>query len=257
MKILFRFLVLNFIAGISYSQDVNEYRIGQINDWKQFEILTDWEFDYHQSNEKSYQRIDSAYQADKLYLTGITEERKKFLYDEYELKNRFDFRYNRARYFVEYIEEDSMIMDKTFSMPGIISSECFCELKKDGIEIQMGYWVFGGFIFTIRLYDNHFELQYIEDAHESKPFKYSESDSLYTDELSLRVENASLTLMEDFKAEIGEQIRAYLIFESPEYFIVPNHRGYSKDQEIHKAKTKGKIYFTCKLRMPFDPPQRK
>ena len=248
-------LILNLIATITLGQIGNQYQIAKINNWSEFENLTYLEAKHHRINEESNKRTDRRYKADSLYLPTVSKERKKFLYEEYELKKRLNYKENRARYFIEYIEEDSIIVDKTFSMADTISTECRCEIKNDSLQIKMGIWVFGGFFYNISIKDKNFELVYIEDAHEIEPFKYKRTDTSFVENLELKVKNSSLIFNKEFKLQIGEQLNGHLKFESPPYFVRSNYRGYSEEDKLEKGVTKGEIYFTCKLREPFEPPE--
>jgi len=118
--------------------------------------LSSLEAKHHRLNEESNNRTYRRYKTDSLYLPTVSKERKKFLYEEYELKKRLNYKENRARYFVEYIEENSIIVNKTFSMLDTISTECRCEIKNDSLKIKMGIWVFGGFFYNISLRDIFF-----------------------------------------------------------------------------------------------------
>lgn len=249
-------LILNLICLIAFGQIENKYQISNLDNWKEFEKLTSLEAKHHKINESSYKRTDRKHKADSLYLPTVSDEQKKFLYEEYELKRRLNYQENRARYFVEYVEEDSIIIDKTFSMPDTISTECRCELQNDTIQIKMGIWVFGGFSYNIVISDGNFELVYVEDAHKMKPFKYNKTDSLFVEDLELRVENAFLKFSQRITPQIGEQLNGHLKFTSPEYYVDSNFRGYSGESKLKKGVTKGKIYFTCKIREPFEPPKK-
>ena len=107
----------------------------------------------------------------------------------------------------------------------------------------------------VSLQDDKFKLIYGEDAHEIKAFKYSNSDSLLVSELELKVEDAVLKFSQKFTTEIGEKLNGYLTFISPTYFVDSNYRGYSRESELVKGVTRGSIYFTCKVREPFEPPK--
>ena len=230
-----------------------EYEVNKIDNWEDFQILTTLEAKQHRLNERSYKRIDRSYKVDSLYLPTISQDRKRFLYEEYELKRRTNLKVNRARYFVEYIEEDSILVDKTFSMPDTISTECVCELKNDTIQIEMGVWVFGGYFYNISIENKNYKLVYTEDAHETKPFKYKTTDSTFVEDLELKVKKSSLTFMEEIRMEIDEQINGYLKFESPQYYVKSSFRGSPRINKLKTGVTKGEIYFTCKLREPFEP----
>lgn len=247
-------IILISISVITFGQFGNEYNISKLYNWKEFETLTSLEAKHHKIIERSYVRTDRMYKADSLYLPTVSKEEKKFLYEEYELKQRFNYKENRARYFVEYIEEDSIIVDKTFSMPDTISTECRCELKNDTIEINMGIWVFGGFFYNISIIDKTFQLVYVEDAHEMEPFKYRKTDTSFVEDLILKVDDATLTFSNKIKRKIGYKLKGHLKFTSPEYFVDSNFRGYSRESKLEKGVTKGEIYFTCKLGEPFEPP---
>ena len=88
-----------------------------------------------------------------------------------------------------------------------------------------------------------------------KPFKYKKTDTSFVEDLELNVEKSSLILSKEFKLQIGEQLNGHLKFESPPYFVKSNFRGYSKEDKLEKGITNGEIYFTCKLREPFEPPK--
>ncbi len=248
-------LILNFFVLIIYGQVGNEYQISKIENWQEFEELTSLEAKHHRLTEESNQRIDRMFISDSLYLDTLSKERKKFIYEEYELKSRLNYKKNRARYFIEYIENDSIIVDKTFSMPDTLSSACRCVLKNDSIQIEMGIWVFGGFFYNISIIDNSFELDYIEDAHKSESFKYKKTDTSFVSDLELKIENVSLAFSNEIYLRIGEQLNGHLKFTSPEYFVDSNFRGYSRETTLEKGITSGEIYFTCKLREPFEPPK--
>jgi hypothetical protein len=247
-------IILISISVIAFGQFGNEFNISRLDNWNKFESLTTLEAKHHKRNERSYERRDRSYKADSLYLPTLSKDEKKFLYEEYELKQRFNYKENRARYFVEYIEEDSIMVDKTFSMPDTLSTECRCELKNDTIEVKMGIGVFGGFSFNISIIDKTFQLVYVDDTHEMEPFKYRTTDTSFVEDLILQVDNATLTFSNKIKRKIGHKINGHLKFTSPEYFVNSNFRGYSWESKLEKGVTKGEIYFTCKLREPFEPP---
>lgn len=253
MKNLFAILLLNVISFGAFGQIGNEYEIINVDFWKDFERLTLFEEEYHNKIEKQNARTDRMYLADSLYMLESSKERRKFLYEQYELKQRVNLKENRARYFVEHFEQDSILMDKTFSKTDTISTACICELKNDSIQIKMAIWLFGGSLFDLTIKNQNFELVYIESAHKMEPFKYQESDSTFVEELELNISNSSLKVSDEIKSKIGEQINGYLKFESPEYFIDSWFRGYASENKLKRGVTKGEIYFTCKLREPFNP----
>ena len=113
-------LTIILISVIAFGKFGKEYNISKLDNWKEFEKLTSLEAKHHKINERSYERTERMYRADSLYLPTVSKEEKKFLYEEYDLKQRFNYKEKRARYFVEYIEEDSIIVDKIFSMPDTI-----------------------------------------------------------------------------------------------------------------------------------------
>lgn len=252
-KTIIASIILGFVVSIGFSQGEKEYQIAKIENWTKFELLTTLEAKHHRINEESYKRTDRMYKADSLYLPTVTAERKKILYEEYHLKKRLNYKENRSRYFVEYIKGDSTIVDRTFTMLDTVSTECICELKNDTIQIKMGIWVFGGFFYNIKIHKDYFELVYIEDAHEVEPFKYRETDTVFVEYLELKVENSSLIFDREFNFRIGEQLNGHLKFESPKYYVDSNYRGYSREEKLDESVSKGEIYFTCKLRDPFEP----
>lgn len=252
MKKMIGILPLILFAFNSIGQIEIEYEIKKIDKLEEFKILTSLETKQHEIYQKSYERFDSLMKADAVLVKSPADKEKKKQYQEHELKQRINFKENRARYFVEYIEEDSIVVDKTFSMPDTISTKCRCEIKNDTIQVSMGVWVFGGFFYNLKIQNKHFELIYIEDAHETKPYKYEKTDETFVEQLELVISNSSLTLQDEINLEIGEELNGYIVFKSPTYYVEPNYRGYSNENKIRKGITKGEIYFTCRLKEPFE-----
>lgn len=248
-------LLMNFIGIISCAQSQNVYQIVSIPDWDKFEVLTTYEENYDRMNQQRYEMIDRMYDADSLYVKTISEEKKALLYKEVELKSRVNYIENRARFFVEYVEEDTMIIDKTFGDNYTVSTECQCELLNDTVQIKMGIWVFGGFFYEMTMHDRTFSLIYGEDADDAKPFKYFMGDTSLVSNVSLNITDAILTFDKLIQPKIGEQLNGHLQFRSPEYYVHSHHRRHSNDDEMHSSVTRGEIYFTCKLRAPLAPPE--
>ena len=233
-----------------FCQGENIYKISKIDNWDKFQKMTTLEERHYKLYEESYKRIDRMYKADSLYLPTLSKKQKKYLYIQNELRGRLNYKENRARYFVEYIENDSIVVDKTFSLPDTLSTGCSCVISNDTLQILMGVWVFGGFFYKIKVVNNHYELVFIDDAHESTPFKYHEQDTAFVEDLELKVKNSSLIFGKKIKLKVGHKVKGYLRFESPVYFVESLFRGYSIDKKLDKSINKVEIYFTCKISEP-------
>ncbi len=250
-------IILILTLSTAFSQTNKEYKIDEIENWDKFEILTELESKHHRRNEESYKEIDHAYEVDSLFLPTVSDKEKKFLYEEYELKTRISYKENRSRCFINFVKYDSIIQGKTYTKPDTISTDCVCELKNDTIQISMGLWVFGGFFYNIKIFKDTYELTYIKDAHEIKPYKYNKADTIFTETLEMKIFNSDLIFDEKIENQVGKKINGYLRFESPIYYIDShyNYGGQPWNESVDKMVTKGKIFFTCRLREPFKPPK--
>lgn len=171
------------------------------------------------------------------------------IFYEQELKERINYKENRSRYFVESLRNVAVV-DKTYDLPFTISTECYCTINKDTLQVNMGIWVFGGFFYEMKVYGKNYELTYIEDTHEIKAFKYTLSDSSFVDNITLNVLNSDLRFSDKINFELNQQLNGHLKFESPIYYV-DTYLGENPEKEkLNTTFARGEIYFTCTTRKP-------
>ena len=255
-KIILLTILSSLFYLISNGQSESKYQISTSINWEDFEKLTKFEIEHNKIYERKHRRLDSLYRIGKKYPPKLTAKEKKKLYKK-ELKNRISYKDNRARYYVETTEEDTIVVDKSYFSKGAISTECSCALKDKEIDIRMGIWVFGGFFYKIKIEGKEFEAEYLEDANSRKPFKYQLTDSIALKKITLKLDDASLTFNKKIKPKLGKQVTGHLKFTTPEYLVHTTYRLYSAESKYHIALVKGELFFTCTLKKPIEYPHRK
>lgn len=266
-KVFILFISIALVLSNAYSQYEVMYsnsfiatsKIKKIKGWAKFEKLTPQESGWHRLMQENNDRIDQRFKEDSLHLPPVSQEQKKAYY-EFELKLRRKFSENRSRYFVRNIKNGNPMDMSSFSPDEFVpmSTECICELKNDTINIGMGIWVFGGFFYEISIIKNKYTARYIEDAHERQPFKYTPKDSAFVNHILLPIETSALIIDDPIEFKIDEVINGLFKFETPLYYTDSYyHYEYpSKEEtELDEIKTKGKIYFTCKLKEAIEIPE--
>lgn len=155
------------------------------------------------------------------------------------LTSRGAFRKNRSRIFLDAIKNGEIQKKDSVYFTGL-STRCFCHTKTDTTFITMGLGYFGGFGFSIRIYQDKFESDFFEYIDDVKPYKTDLNDTAFYDQI--RVDNKYQSLILDTKPihEKGQQITGLLTYTTNEYYI----RKYSND--LDTLYVTGKIYFTCK-----------
>jgi hypothetical protein len=244
--------ILFMTVSIAYSQVKNEYSIENIENLQEFEILTTKESRIHERSQKKYKRVDHRYKVDSLFQPTTSDARKKLLY-EYKLKKRVNFKENRSRFFVDYIQDDSIIINKTYRDSVPVSTQCLCVLKNDSIYISMGLSMLSGFFYDIRLHENTYTLNYHETDFGLSMYKYSLKDASFLDKVSLPVTNSSLTFEKPIELAMGAEITGYLKFETPKYYLALDYEDNTLWRKLDEIEIKGNIVFTCKLREPLEP----
>jgi hypothetical protein len=242
------FLIIPFIG---YSQVQKEYSRGNIENLKTFEILTEEESKMHLKSQEKYKRQDYKYKVDSLFRPGTAEERKKMLY-ELKLKKRVNYKENRSRFFIDFIKNDSIILEEGAMMPKPFSIPCTCILNNDSLYISMGLSFFGGFLYEIRIYENMYSLNYHEADSEFSMYRYSPEDSLSYG-INLPILDSKLIFEKPFHLAIDEKITGHLNFKSPNYYIFSDFDEHSILQEkSEKRKVEGDVLFTCQIRKPLE-----
>lgn len=248
---IFIVTLLLMIPFVGYNQVQKEYSIGNIENLETFEILTEEESKMHLKSQEKYKRQDHKYKVDSLFRPGTTEERKKMLY-ELKLKKRVSFKENRSRFFVDFIKNDSILLEEEAMVPKPFSIPCSCTLNNDSLYISMGLSFFGGFFYDIRVHENMYSLNYQEADSEFPMYKYSPEDSLSYG-VNLSIIDSKLIFEKPFHLTIDEKITGHLNFESPNYYIFSDFDEYSISlRKSEKRKVKGYILFTCQIRKPLD-----
>lgn len=246
--ILLFWLTTCLLSQKAYAQQ-QTYQIGEIEGWNSFLTLSELEQERVRESQESIERLKHLYAVDSMFREEVPDSLKAQLFEK-ELERIKEFRFNRSRWDLRSFANNS-IQDSTMFGEIYFPWECVCQLEDNQIKIETGWWVFGGTLIEINLNDRTYRSTFIEDAHESTPYKYSLQDSILVNEVTLAIEKSTLTLRQKPTFKIGEFIEGLIELETPIYYVdalyndgLSGGRGDKMDEMI----TRGKIFFTCELR---------
>lgn len=227
----------------------DQYIIGPIEHWESFLTLNKKEQEIIYLEKKHDNYMDSIYASSEIYAQDIHSS-IKLIFLNLLIEERKSLEFNRSRWYVKNYQ-NKVLKDSSYIEGAQVSKDCSCILKNNQISLLMGTWVFGGVFLSIQLEKDFYTSQYILDAHELTPYKYTTSDSSLVSMLALKIKNSRLILDEAPAFQVNESLKGMIEFKTPIYYTDPL---YNKGLAGGSAKimdsmlTKGKIYFTCRVK---------
>jgi hypothetical protein len=229
----------------------SEYSIGTIPDIAKFEKMTEREVRLDTLNDRHHAKSMQSMLDGTAFIEGVSEK-DKLESIEYE-KNKFKkYKDNRSRYYMDLFINDERDTDY-FQGIDTLTTECGCYLSSDTVRIKMGFWVFGGFEFSIDLTKNNFKSSYWEDTHKQPIYKSNLENKGLVDNVHVENEEQSLVLASQPTFLVDDTIVGYLIFKTKKYYRKKNYRSIASEEDtigkyMDTLNMKGALYFKCKLR---------
>jgi hypothetical protein len=154
---------------------------------------------------------------------------------------RTSFKQNRGRIFMDsYRNGKIQAKDEAFIMG--LPTPCDCSTRGDTTIVKIALGFFGGFGFTIKIYEDKFESSYFEYTDDVKPYKVNLEDTAFYSHVSVENKYQSLILDVQPSHKVGQQITGYFTFTSNDYY----EKLYR--DSLDSLYVSGKIYFSCKVK---------
>jgi hypothetical protein len=251
-------IILSIFSAFSFGQvkkekDFKHFVVGQIPSLEKFEIMTSSELSVDSFSNQLSKMLDSLIKTDKSIEPSNQFKAKPENISGYLKAQTLELRENRSRYDFQYYKNNKVDKEVLKGLEGVtITSPCNCILSDDTIKVTMGFWVFGGFAFSIDIVGNKFSSQYIDDKHDKKVYKQKLTDTLNH---FVVVNNNSQNLILNSKPGFiaGQSISGYLNFQT-EKFYRSNDEGFYglkkeySDKNMDIVYLKGNLHFKCIVR---------
>ena len=124
-------------------------------------------------------------------------------------------------------------------------------------NIKIGVAPLGAFVYDIYLLNETYEVYYTEDSHyhnmfDSKKLKLHPDDTDFIHEIKLKINQSDLSFLGPVEYKLYSILNGYFKFETPDYYAKADYYGANDDDEIHRIKVKGGIFFSCKIIPPYE-----
>ncbi len=243
-------LIISILIGINTLNGQNQhFKIGKIENWDSFLVLNEFEKKRIEFEKEANKEFDHLYSLEIKSLQGTTDSLHAEHYKK-EVARRKSFEFNRSRSKIKKYSsnksQNSTLIDENLNL-----IDCNCILDTNQIQIYIGMWTFGGSFVIIKIDEKGYSSKFIEDAHKTKPFKYSLKDTVLVNKLELEMAKKNLTLINEPKFKLDELIEGLIEFESPTYYVDSKYNyGLVSGtvESMDEMKIAGKILFTCQLK---------
>jgi hypothetical protein len=243
-------LIISILIGINTLNGQNQhFKIGKIENWDSFLVLNEFEKKRIEFEKEANKEFDHLYSLEIKSLQGTTDSLHAEHYKK-EVARRKSFEFNRSRSKIKKYSsnksQNSTLIDENLNL-----IDCNCILDTNQIQIYIGMWTFGGSFVIIKIDEKGYSSKFIEDAHKTKPFKYSLKDTVLVNKLELEMAKKNLTLINEPKFKLNELIEGLIEFESLTYYVdskYNNGLASGTVESMDEIKIAGKILFTCQLK---------
>jgi len=243
-------LIISILIGINTLNGQNQhFKIGKIENWDSFLVLNEFEKKRIEFEKEANKEFDHLYSLEIKSLQGTTDSLHAEHYKK-EVARRKSFEFNRSRSKIKKYSsnksQNSTLIDENLNL-----IDCNCILDTNQIQIYIGMWTFGGSFVIIKIDEKGYSSKFIEDAHKTKPFKYSLKDTVLVNKLELEMAKKNLTLINEPKFKLNVLIEGLIEFESLTYYVdskYNNGLASGTVESMDEIKIAGKILFTCQLK---------
>jgi len=149
------------------------------------------------------------------------------------------FENNRAR--LTLTDSGNRISPKELQIPDF-PVPCFCKLKKDTIFITAALGLMSGLGIITTIHNNQFVATFFQEADNTPVFKLRNSDTLYTDKVSVAAEQQRLTLFKKPLFVGNEIITGTLDVKFAKFYEL----DFASEPPITRN-YKAKLFFKCRL----------